>query len=313
MAKTLKEFQTEFAQIKKDTHAVVEDYDEIENNIGAILEQMTEAFKVLGARIGELRAQGQTGNDLAGYMADREVASYAQELQRRRDTGKKTAAAGVALYTTKIKGLRKRLRTLREAIEGEISAREKKNSSKMLGLNQSVKEMKPLLDDVKAYFRNDEFLQVANYPEPIPAKQFDNVYEDLLTEQLNKTAKQVKKDEKLEAAKQRLNDKVLGNAERKAAGFVLALRKQNKLAGTAQKLKDINGLTRAKTIGGQAYQGLVAVVEPYEKIMASKSIKAMLAHSPDEPRIAASTKKLFDYKDRAKDDLDELNARSLAQ
>jgi hypothetical protein len=312
MAKTLKEFQTEFAAIKKDTHEVVEAYDEIENNIGAILEQMTEAFKVLGARIGELRTQGQAGTDLAAYMADREVAGFVQELQRRRDTGKKTAAAGVALYNTKIKGLRKRLRTLQQAIEGEIAARQKKNTSKTLGLNQSVKEMGPLLD-VKAYFRNNEFLQVANYPEPIPAKQFDNVYEDLLTEQLNKSAKQVKKDEKLEAAKQKLNDKVLGNAERKVAAFVLALRKQNKLAGTAQKLKDLNGLSRAKTIGGQAYQGLVAVVEPYEKIMASKSIKAMLAHSPDEPRIAASTKKLFDYKTKAKDDLEELNARTLAQ
>ena len=313
MARTLKEFQTEFALIKKDVHKVVEAYDDIENNIGAILEQMTEAFKVLGARIGELRTAGLTGDNISDFQVDQAVSRYVQELERRRDAGKKAATTGVALHTTKIKGLRKRLSALKANVETEITAREKKTNQVKLGLNQSLKEMKPLLDDVKAYSRNEEFLQVANYPDPVPPRQFDNVYEDLLAEQLNKSAKQVKKDEKLEAAKQKLNDKVMGNAERKAAGFVLTLRRQNKLAGTAQKLKDLNGLARTKTLGGQAYQGLLTVVEPYEKIMASKSIKAMLAHSPDEPRIAASTKKLLDYKDLAKNTLDELNARTLAQ
>jgi hypothetical protein len=160
---------------------------------------------------------------------------------------------------------------------------------------------------------NPAWTMIASPLAAIPADQFDEVYDHLMTEQINKSAKEVRKDEKLTAALHQLNDKVMAANTRKAMAGLKEVNRQAKLGATAQKLKDGAGLARVKTAGGNALKQVKDIVEPYEKIMANKTVKEKLAHSPDEPMIAKGVKTLFDVKKRAEDLYEELNARTLVQ
>ncbi len=315
MAKTLADYKKEFAAIQKLVQEDAEEMEGLEHNLDTYREHIVEGFKALGARIAELRAQGLAGTDIAAYQGDAVVAAMLRELQQRREAGKVAGARAQTLYQTNFKALKTRMKTLRDSLTAEIAARQKKISSTVLGINQSVKEMVTLQTEVEAYARggNNDWTTVFGFAGTIEPKQYVNLYNDLLAEQLNKTAKAVRTDEKLAAAKQRLNDKIMKSAIIKVKAHYSELVKQDNDAKAAQQARAIMTLANAKKAGAAALDKLNALVEPYEAIMKNAKLLKVISESPDKALIQANTKTLFDLKARAEGANDTLQSRRLVK
>jgi hypothetical protein len=312
MAKTLAEFKKEFTDLKTIVAKTGDEIGELEHNLEAFREHMLEGFNVLGARIAELRSQGQTGDKLDDYTGDGQVKSFVAELVRRREAAKVAATRADAIHKQVRPAILKRIEDLHDAVTTEISAREKKFSSKALGLNQSVKEMKPLKDELDKYKAgNSDVTTIFNFKGTYSVAQFDRLYTSLLAEQLAKTAKQVRTLEKDSQVTQALNDKIMKRVNIRAKTLAVMVAKQAKLGQAAHKAKDVPALSAAKTEAAKALSQLKELVAPYEKLMKNSKVQARLAHSPDKPLIDASYKTMLETQAHAEEDNEMLRARKM--
>lgn len=313
MAKTLADFKKEFALIQKEVKTGVEEMESLEHNLDTFREHIVEGFNVLGARLAELRAGGRTGDKIDDYIDDGEVKASVRELQQRREAGKAAAIKAEKLHKVDFAALRKRMETLRTSLTAEIAARQKKFSSKLLGINQSVKELVPLQTEVEKYAKggNPDFTAVASFAGAMPAKQFVNLYADLLAEQLSKTAQQVRLTEEASVVKQRLNDKIMKSAIIRAKAAYKELANQCKLGQTAQKERQVAALSAAKQAGSVALAKINAIVDPYSKIMKDTKVLKVVNESPDKDLINGNTKTLFSLQDAAEQATEQLQARTM--
>lgn len=311
MAKTLNDYKKEFAELQKLTRVAVEEIDSLEHNLDTFRAHIVEGFNALGARVAELRQQGATGATIDAYLGDPLTKKMVAELGQRRDTAKVAAARADVLNKQVKPPILNRMETLREGLAAEITTREKKFSSKALGLNQSVKELKPLQAAIDKYCKggSPEFTALFNFKGTYSAGQFDRLYTSLLTEQLNKSVKEVRAAEKQAQALHQMNDKVMKQALTRTAGHVKVVLAQAKAGATAHLAKDIQALAAAKTAGATAFEQLTKVVAPYEKTMKDKKFLVLLSHSPDEDMIRKNTKRLFELKAAAAEENEQLQAR----
>jgi hypothetical protein len=311
MAKTLNEFKKEFEAIKKLAHESVETIEAADHNLDTHRDHLNEQFPALGLRIHALRDAGQVGTKIEDFMGDKELAVMVKELSNRRETAKKTALEAAHARTVGYKPVTQRLNALEKAITDEIAARGKKTTGTVLNLNQSVKEMTPLLNDVKAYRKHADIQAIVNDAGSMAPAQFDRLYTLLLTKELNKSKDEAVKAEQLMLKKQKLNDKVMKGAFSKANAAYAELDKQAKLAKTAQLAKDITALAAAKKAGAAALVKIDLVVKPYKDLLKDPEIIKTLSNSPDKPGIDKNAKALFDLKDHAKNLLGEIESRRL--
>jgi len=316
MAKTLADFKKEFAAIQKEVKEGKLEMEGLENNLESFREHIVEGMKILGTRIAELRAAGVAGADLAAFQGDAQVAAMLRELNQRRAAGKKAGAEADKLHETGFKGLRRRMKALRDGVTAEIDAREKKFSSKKLGLNQSVKEMLPLETAIVNYSKgggDPDYEFVFNFGGTIPAAQYDSLYNDMLAEQLSKSAKAARTDQKLAAAKGKLGDRLMRITIAKVTKAATDLKARAAEGQAAQKARNVRALSAAKKAGSALLDSINTLVEPYEQIMANAKLVKMINESPDQDLIRKNTKKLFDLKHEAEQAADLLNGRTLAQ
>jgi len=283
MAKTLAAFKKEFEDLKKLVASDADEMQSLDHNLDQHREIMGEGFKALGVRIHELRDTGMPGTRIEDFMRDQEAATMVRELTARRDTAKKDALHAQTVHNTKFKPLLARMNALIEGLNQEIADRKKKFSSKTLGINQSVKEMEPLLAEVTSYTRggNADYSYIHDYNGGYPPAQFDRLYTTLLTEELNKSRAEALSAQEQMLLKQQLNDKVIKMNIAKARAALAEVTRQAKLGQDAQKTHNAQALATAQKATAAANIKITAVLTPYEKAEKDAKLMDVLRHSPD--------------------------------
>jgi hypothetical protein len=311
MAKTLNEFKKEFEAIKKLTADSAPELQSLGNNLGTHRDYLREHFPALGLRIHALRDGGNPGTTIQEFMGDKEVALMVKELSNRRETAKKEAVKAGRLRTSAVRPVRTRTKALEKAVTDEIAARKKLTSSKALGLNQSVKEMEPLLAQIKAFKQTADYEFIASVPKHEEPGQYDRQYASMLNEELTKSKDVAVKAEQLMLKKQKLADKNLKLAGIKAKAAALELNNQAKLAQAAHKAKDVPALAAAKKAGAAALTKLKAIVDPYQALMKDSEIIDSLSHSPEQPAIDKGTQALFHLLSEGESTLEDIQSRRM--
>src|SRR5262249_5354484 len=160
--------------------------------------------------------------------------------------------------------VKQRRDTLEANITQEIAARRSKVSSKVLGLNQSVKEMDPLLAQVKSYKQDSNYKAAISTAPVGAAGSTTALYTRLMAEALAKSETESAEEEKLDKQKQQFNDRLMKTAIARANTALKKLQEQATAAKSAHLAKDINGLAAAKKAGAQAMAQINANVKPYQ-------------------------------------------------
>ncbi len=287
MAKTLIAFKKEFEDLKKLAASDADEMESLDHNLDQHREIMREGFKALGVRIHELRDAGMAGTKIEDFMGDKEAATMVRELITRRDTAKKDGLTAQTVQNTKFKPLLERMEALIDGLNREIADRKKKFSSKTLGINQSVKEMEPLLAEVTKYTRggNADYAFIHAYNGSIPPSQFDRLYNSLLTEELNKSRAEALSAQEQMLLQQQLNDKVMKANNSRARAALVEVTKQAKAAQEAQKAHNAEALATAQKATAAANIKITAILTPYEKAEKDARLMDVLQHSPDGPGV----------------------------
>ncbi len=314
MAKTLQEFKKEFEAVKKEVASNVDEMESLEHNLDQHRELLVEGFKALGIRIHELRDAGTVGTKIEDFQADKEVAVMVKELANRREMAKKDALRGQEIHTKAYKPILARMKALQDGLTAEIADRKKKFSSKTLGINQSVKEMEPLLAEVTKYVKggNKDYEAIVNYGGGYPPAQFERLYDKLLDEELKKSKAVALSDQQQMLMKQALNVKNMQSSFNKAKLQYAEVVKQAKLAKDAHQARNVQGLSDAKKASDAAMTAIETLVEPYEKAMKDSKIVDIVQHSPEKGAIEKGVAALFEVKSRAKEQVEEIQARRFA-
>ncbi|MEO6062182.1 MAG: hypothetical protein ABIQ99_09605 [Thermoflexales bacterium] len=309
MAKTHAEFRKTFDDIKKLAGPNVAKMTTTVNNLGKHREYMTEHFPALGVRIQALRKAGRGGDSIDSFMVDKEAHAMFKELLDRRETARKTAKEAELISSSVFGPMVTKIAALEKAVTAEIAERKKKVSSKVLGMNQSVKEMEPLLAEIKLFKQGPDYKYAEN--ERGSGKRVERVgtlFDDLLAEQMTQTSAESLKGERLMLQMQKLNDKVMKQANSKAAAAYVAMGKQDQAARTAHRAKDVPALAAAKTAAGIAMAQIDAVVKPYQAIMKDPDVINGLSQALDKPAVDKAFKSLVDTRTRAESLLGDIEA-----
>jgi hypothetical protein len=313
MAKTLALFKKEFEDLKKLASTSVEEIGSLDHNMNHYQQMLNEGFKEVGLRIHALRDAGTPGTKIEDFMGDREMAVMIKELSGYRDSGKQAALKAKAIRDTQFKAIRTRMQALQDGLTTEIADRKKKFASKTLGINQSVKEMDPLLAEVTTYAgRNPDYELIRHDPGSYTAAQFDRQYAGLLAEELSKSKAVALSDQQQMLLKQSLAVRTLELNLSKARAAYAEVAKQAKLAQTAQKARDIQGLARAKQAAAAGLAKTEAVIAPYEKVAKDAKLMDVLKHSPDGGAVLKNLAALHTVGVQAHSEAEEAEGRRLA-
>lgn len=310
MAKALAEFKKEFDDIKKIVPPTVTEIESLVNNLKKHNDDLREGVEMLGVQVQHLRHSGVAGTKIEDYMGQPGINASVRELQQRRDEAKQVAQKLNLLRAQKCKPTVARVKTLITGLTAEIAARKKAVSSKALGLNQSVKEMEPLLTLVTQYSKTDvnyKFLnayQGANEP-----AHYDKVYKEAIQDELDKTRNEVLAVEGDKLFLQLFNDRVANTNLSKAQTALKELLRQGQLAQAAQKARDVPALAGAKKAGAAAMKTIETIAAPYQKGWKDKELAAMI--KKDSPKSAKSVESLLSLVHQAEGELDVIEGRRM--
>jgi hypothetical protein len=313
MAKTLKEFKKEFEHIKKELPAVVDEIQSNDNNLAQSRDMLNDNFEQLGPRIQELREAGTQGTKIEHFMGDKEIAIMIKELANRREDGKATALKNQAVIDKEMKPLMKRVEKLQADLTQEIKTRKAKKSSEKLGLNQSWKEMEPLLVEVDKFTKsNPDYKWAHDYLGTFSPAQFDRLYTMMLDKELAKSNAVVLNSFQQMMQTQMLNLKNLQRKFMQARAAFAAVGAAAKDGKEAHAARNIQGLSTAKRDGAAALSTLTEIVEPYQKALSDAKIKDMVAHSQDKDKIEQGVESMTNMLKKAKELEEELSGRTFA-
>ena len=312
MAKTLEGWKKEFAEIKKTIAAAADDVASSGTSITKHREILSEGFQEFGLRVHQLRDAGTPGAKVEDFIHDAEIKAILRELQVQRDQAKKTAKLLQDMVTNKVTPAIKRIDVMKKEIADEIEARNRKKSSTTLGLNQSVKLMPDLLKEITTYSRggNDDYQTLKAYQADSP-KEFDNMYEDHLKDELGKS-----KAVALSAFQQQMTKQMLDTRNLQKAFTLAKIQYQLVMTAAAQgktahQQRAVPELGNAKRDASAALDKLNDLVEPFEKAMKDKDIAKMVAKSQDKSAIEKGVNALFTMKTNAEQAEDTLRGRTM--
>jgi hypothetical protein len=310
MAKALAEFKKEFEDIKKLVPPLKTEIESLTNNLKKHADDMHEGVEALGVEVAKLRHAGVPGRTLDDFMGQPGINPMVRELQQRRDAAKQVAAKLNDIRARQVKPIIARVKALITGLTTEIAARNKAVSSKALGLNQSVKEMEPLLTAVTSYSKTDVHYKFINaYQGANEPAHYDKVYTEAIQEELDKSHGEVMAVESDKLFLQLFNDRVTTHTLGQATTAMKELNRQSELARAAQKARDINALAGAKKAAGAAMHTITTLAAPYEKGWKDRELVEKV--KKEAPKSARAVQDLLNLVSQAESELGVINGRTM--
>jgi hypothetical protein len=256
---------------------------------------MVSGFKLLGLRLRELMDSGHAGAKIEDFMGDREVFARVRELTGHRDACK-TDTADAFHHQTIAKGeLEHRLAVLTAGLEGQIGTREQKFSSKVLRINQSVRQMGPLLQEVKRYAQNSADIKALDQaPDIATANSYDLAYTTQMSTTISKAKALALTPEQQKLARRLIDPKVLATTYKNAKVIYDEVVRAATKADQAKAARKAQGLSEARAAAKKAVTGVKALVDPYDEALKDARVAEYVEKLPRSSTIKKSVANLLE-------------------
>jgi len=295
MADTLAQFQREFNDIKALAHSDVAEQKTLLLSIRTHGMQLESGFKLLGLRLRELIDEGHPSATIDDFMDDREVVDHVHELTHHRETLKANTTAVLHKQIIAKNELSHRLAVLTSELNNQIEVRGGKFSSKALRVNQSVKQMGPLLQEAKRYEANSADLKaLADAPDIPTANSYDPAYAALMTTTLSKAKVVALKPEQQQLAKRLVDTRVLATSYKNAKVIYDEVVRQATKADQAKLARKAQGLSEARAAAQKAVTSVKALVEPYTEAIQEPQVAEYVSRQKRSSEIKKSVNNLLE-------------------
>lgn len=297
MAKEYEKFKAEWDATKKEVEKALDDIKANAALVGQTSGIITEGTKELGKRVQELKDQGQKGDELKDFLADREVKEMAKSIDDFLGSLEKELKRVDTLHKGPWVKTKKRYWDLHKELQAEIKTRKKEVTTKIGIGNKSLPKMEDLLKEMNK-FKDREFANFEVFvPEEIAQHRKETNFK--LQDEIRK-AKDVRLTEyQAMMMEQGLNTRHLKTNFGKAKTIYDGIVKELQNAETAKRDKKASDLTSAQDSAEKLLKQLVEIVEPYEKAPKDQWINSKIKQSKDRSTIESGIKAFGDMKDKA--------------
>jgi hypothetical protein len=294
MAKEYEKFKAEWDVVKKETQKALDDIKSNAQLVGQTTGIITHGTKEVGRRVQELKDQGQTGDEIKDFLADREVKQAMEGITDFMSSLEKELKRVEALHSGPWKKTKENYFKLKKELDAEIKTRKKAVSTKVGVGNKSLPLMEQLLKDINKY-DNDYFTTFAVFvPEDIAQHRKELNFK--LQDEIRK-AKDVRLTEfQAMMQEQGLNTRHLKTNFGKAKTIFTAIGKALQDAEDAKRDRKPSELSAAQDEADKLFKQLVEIVDPYEKAPQDDWLRTQIQKSKDRSTIESGIKAFVEMK-----------------
>jgi hypothetical protein len=277
----LNQMQRDFEEIKELVHDDLTELRDLLKKINVSNLQLTSGFNRLGARLLEVMDAGNPGTTINDFLNDREVVDIVHQLSTQHGACKADNYAVYNKHQIAVGDMEHQLNRLTTDLEREIGTRNKKFSSKRLGINQSVKQMPDLLESVQDYSKcNGEakaLRQRPAYQEPI-AIEAD--YNNRMSQAIWRAPMATLTAEQSRLARRLVDGQALTAALKNAKVIYDGLVRQVDLADKSVAARKAQSLSAARAATKKAVADVQVLVGPYDLAMKNAKVVGYLNRQP---------------------------------